>query len=376
MDAEAPRGLLRYFDRMPDPRHHNRQHRLSDMVAIAILAVICGAEGWTDVAMFGRAKRPWLGRFLALPRGIPSHDTFGRVFAMLDPQAFERCFMDWVSAVAEFSEGRLVAVDGKTIRRSFDHADGKTALHMISAWCGENRLVLGQLAAEAKDNEITAIPKLLALLDLRGATVTIDAIGCQKKIARQIIDGGGDYVLQVKANQGRMAQQLKLTLDEAIALNFHDMDHDAVQTVDGDHGRIETRRLWCTSDIGWLPGTDQWKGLSSVAVVEAVREVGEQISTQRRYYLSSLSGDDAGKMLRAVRGHWSVENQLHWSLDVSFGEDAARIRQGHAAENFSRLRRFALGLLARESSQKVGKKAKSKLCSWDHHYLLKVLTQP
>lgn len=182
-------------------------------------------------------------------------------------------------------------------------------------------------------------------------------------------------MLQVKANQGRMAEQLKLTLDEAIALKFHDMDHHAVQTVDGDHDQIETRRLWCTSDIDWLPGADQWKGLTSVAVVKAVREVGEQISTQRRYYLSSLPGDDAGKTLQAVRGHWQGENQLHWSLDVSFGEGASRIRQGHAAEKFSRLRRFALGLLARESSQTVGKRAKSKLCSWDHDYLLKVLNQ-
>ena len=243
MDAQAPRGLLRCFEDMPDPRHHNAQHLLGDLIAIAILAVICGAQGWTDVAMFGRAKHPWLLTFLKLANGIPSHDTFGRVFARLDPAAFERCFMQWVAAVAEFSEGRLVAVDGKTIRRSFDAGDGKAAIHMINAWCGENRLVLGQLATEAKDNEITAIPKLLKLLDLRGATVTIDAIGCQKKIAEQIIDQGGNYVLQVKANQGRMAEQLKLTLDEAIALKFQDMDHDLVQTVDGDHGRIEPRRL-------------------------------------------------------------------------------------------------------------------------------------
>jgi len=376
MDAEAPRGLLRYFEDVSDPRHHNVHHRLSDMIAIAILAVICGAEGWTDVAMFGRAKQKWLRTFLKLPHGIPSHDTFGRVFAMLDPSAFERCFMAWAAAVAEFSEGRLVAVDGKTLRRSFDRADGKAAIHMISAWCASNRLVLGQLASEAKDNEITAIPKLLQLLDLRGAVVTIDAIGCQKKIARQIIEQGGDYVLQVKGNQGRMADQLKLTLDEAIALRFHGMDHDAIETVDSDHGRIETRRLWCTSDIDWLPGAKQWKGLASVAVVECKRQVmGGKTSIERRYFIASLPGDDAAKMLETVRGHWRVENQLHWSLDVSFDEDQSRIRQGHAAENFSRLRRFALALLARESTQKVGKKAKSKLCSWDHDYLLKVLSQ-
>jgi len=374
MDAQGPRDLLRCFESMADPRHHNIHHRMDDMIIIAILAVICGAEGWTEVARFGRAKQAWLATFLDLPAGIPSHDTFGDLFARLDPEQFERCFMAWTASVAESAAGLLVAIDGKTIRRSFDRASSKAAIHMINAWCGENHLTLGQLATEAKDNEITAIPKLLKLLDIDGATVTIDAIGCQKKIARQIDEQGADYVLAVKANQGRMAKQLKLTLDEAIALNFDGMPHDFAQTIDGDHGRIETRRLWCTDDIDWLPGVKQWRGIASVAVVECVREVDDQRTTQRRYYISSLPGDDAPAMLRAVRGHWAVENQLHWSLDVSFGEDAARIRQGHAAENFSRLRRFALGLLAREPT-KLGKKAKAKACGWDHDYLHRVLNQ-
>jgi len=328
MDAQPPLGLLRHFEPMNDPRHHNVHHRLADMIAIAILAVICGAENWTEVARFGRAKAKWLATFLGLPQGVPSHDTFGRLFARLDPMPFERCLMSWAASVAESSAGTLVAIDGKTIRRSFDRASKRTALHMINAWCGENRLVLGQLATEAKDNEITAIPKLL-----------------------------------------------KLTLDEAIALNFADMPHDFVQTVDGDHGRIETRRLWCTSDIDWLPGLNDWRGLGSVAVLECVRQVGDQRTTQRRYYISSLPGDDAATLLKAVRGHWGVENQLHWSLDVSFGEDASRIRHGHAAENFSRLRRFALNLLARDRTSKIGKKAKAKACGWDHDYLLSILTQ-
>jgi len=375
MDAEAPRGLLRYFESMTDPRHHNIHHLLDDMIIIAILAVICGAGNWTEVARFGRSKAGWLKTFLKLPHGIPSHDTFGRLFARLDPAQFERCFVAWAASLCESSAGKLVSVDGKTIRRSFDRASNRSAIHMINAWCGENHLVLGQLASEAKDNEITAIPKLLKLLDLDGATVTIDAIGCQKKIVKQIDDQGGDYVLQVKANRGRMAKQLKLTLDEAIALEFRGMPHDFVETIDGDHGRIETRRLWCTSDIDWLPGVERWRGIGSVAVLETVREVDGQRTVQRRYYISSLPGDDAAAMLEAVRGHWGVENQLHWSLDVSFGEDAARIRQGHAAENFSRLRRFALALLAREPT-KLGKKAKAKACGWDHDYLLKVLNPP
>jgi len=375
MDANAPRGLLRYFEDMTDPRHHNTHHKLTDMLAISIFAVICGAEGPTDIASFGRAKAEWLGTFLELPNGIPSHDTFGRLLARLDPDEFERCFTAWVAAVAELNKGRLVAVDGKTLRRSFDRAGEKSAIHMISAWCRSNQLVLGQLATEEKENEITALPKLLKLLDLRGAVVTIDAMGCQKKIAQQIVEQGGDYILQVKSNQGRMFEQLKLCLDEAIGLKFQDMEHNFVGTTDGGHGRVEDRRMWCTPDVQWLPGLKQWKNLRSVAVVESIRTIDGHRSVQRRYYISSLPGDDARRMLDLTRGHWSVENQLHWTLDVSFGEDASRLRKDNAAENFSRLRRLALSLLSREQSRKIGKKAKSKLCGWDNGYLLEVVSQ-
>lgn len=375
MDVEAPRGLLRYFEPLDDPRHHNVRHDLSDILAIAILGVICGAEGWVEVEEFGHCKRKWLNTFLRLPNGIPSHDTFGRVFARLDPDQLEACFLSWTAALAERSAGRLVAVDGKTIRRSFDRADQKAAIHMVSAWCEANRLVLGQLATEARSNEITAVPQLLELLDLRGATVTLDAMNSQRTIAERIVEAKGDYVMQIKANQGKLHEQLKVTLDEAIALNFEGMAHDVTKTVDGGHGRIETRRLWCTPEVEWVPGGERWKGLRSVAVVECEREVEGERSTERRYYISSLRGDDAAAMLRAVRGHWAVENRLHWSLDVSFGEDASRLRKGHGAENFSRLRRLALNLLSREKSVKRGKRAKSKVCGWDHDYLLKVLTQ-
>jgi len=374
MDAEAPRGLLRYFDEMTDPRHHNVQHLLSDMLAIAILAAICGAESWTDVAMFGRAKKKWLATFLRLPRGIPSHDTFGRLFARLDPREFEQCIVNWTAELATCTDHQLIAVDGKTIRRSFDRADEKAAIHMINAWCDTNRLVLGQLATEDKSNEITAMPKLLALLNIQGATVTLDAMHCQKKTVQTIVRGGGDYVIAVKGNQGHLCEQLKITLDEAILLKFDGMPHDHVQTVDADHGRVETRRLWCTSDIDWVPGAAEWMNLNSVAVVESQREVAGGMSIERRYFIGSLPGDDAARWLAAVRGHWSVENRLHWSLDVNDREDDCRIRKGNAAENFSRLRRVALNLLSCEKSVKVGKKAKSKMCGWDHDYLLKVLT--
>lgn len=376
MDVEAPRGLLRYFEPMNDPRHHNVRHELSDILAIAILAVICGAESWVEVEEFGRCKRKWLATFLRLPHGIPSHDTFGRLFARLDPEQLERCFLNWTAALAERGDGRLVAIDGKTLRRSFDRADDRAAIHMVSAWCEANRLVLGQFATEAKSNEITAVPKLLELLDLRGATVTLDAMNCQREIAERIVDGGGDYVMQLKGNQGKLHAQVKVTLDEAIGLDFEGMAHDRTRTVDGEHGRVETRRLWCTSEIDWVPDAERWKGLRSVAVVESEREVDGRVSRERRYYLSSLPGDDAAAMLAAVRGHWSVENRLHWSLDVCFGEDASRLRKGHGAENFSRLRRLALNLLGRENTVKAGKRAKSKVCGWDHDYLLHVLTQP
>lgn len=375
MDVDASRGLLRYFETLDDPRHHNVRHELSDLLAISILAVICGAEGWVEVEEFAHCKGQWLRTFLRLPNGIPSHDTFGRLFARLDPDQLEACFLNWTAALARRSEGRLVAVDGKTVRRSFDRAEAKAAIHMVSAWCEANQLVLGQLATDAKSNEITAVPRLLELLDLRGATVTVDAMNSQRAIAEQIVEAGGDYVMQVKANQGHLHTQLKVTLDEAIALDFADMAHDRTRTVDGGHGRVETRRLWCTEEIEWVPGRAWWKGLRSVAVVESKREVDGKSSTERRYYLSSWPGDDAAAMLAAVRGHWSVENRLHWSLDVSFCEDASRLRKGHGAENYSRLRRLALNLLNREKTVKAGKRAKSKVCGWNHDYLLKVLTQ-
>jgi len=378
--AEAPRGLLRGLDGLVDPRvERTRHHSLSDILTITVLAVICGADGFTQIAMFGRAKLKWLRTFLQLPNGIPSHDTFGRVLAALDPQQFERWIVQWTADLATASAGRLVAIDGKTLRRSFQSASGaggKAAIHMVNAWCADNRLVLGQLATEEKSNEITAVPKLLELLDLRGAIVTVDAMNCQKATAQAIVDGGGDYVMQVKANQQTLHDQLIIDLDEAVLLNFGGMAHDHVRTVEKDHGRIETRRLWCTSDVDWVPGKEQWANLKSVAVVESKREVfGGKTSIERRYYISSLPGDDAEQMLTATRGHWGVENKVHWSLDMSFREDECRIRTGHAAENFSRLRRLSINLLKAETTAKVGLATKRLRCGWDSDYLLKVLAR-
>jgi predicted transposase YbfD/YdcC len=326
---------------------------------------------------FGKVKFKWFKTFLDLPHGIPSQDTFERVFSRLDPDAFERCFMEWIQALSVHRGGQLVAIDGKRIRRSFAHAWSQSAAaHLISAFVTANATVFGQLAVDSKENEIVAIPRLLQLLDLHGATVTIDAIGCQMTIAQQIVEQGGGYVLCVKDNQPGLARALQADLDDLIREKFQGVPHDVCETVDGDHGRIETRRVWSTPQIDWL-GAEQsrWADLRSVAVVESTREIPLQgTSHERRYYISTLDGMDAKRMAAAIRGHWGIENKLHYVLDVSFAEDQCRVRKGHAAENFSRIRRIALNLLRRETSKKRGIKGKRLNAAWDHDYLLKLLT--
>ena len=352
-----------------------KRHRLNDILTIAICAVICGADGWAQVELFGKSKLKWFRTFLDLPHGIPSHGTFGRVFARLDPRQFEQCFLNWINALADKPLGRLVAIDGKTLRGSFDRVAERSAIHMVSAWCEHNQTVLGQLVTDAKSNEITAIPQLLELLDLDGAVVTIDAMGCQKAIAAKAIACGADYILQVKGNQPKLEKELKLLFDECQRQDAHAVAHDYVEAVDKGHGRIETRRCGMTTDVGWLPDAEAWANLSSFACVESTREVNGERSTDRRYYISSVEKRDAARMLQRVRGHWGVENRLHWRLDVVFDEDRRRVRTGHAPENFSRLSRIALNLLKAESSKKAGIKSKRLCCGWDHDYLLTVLTQ-
>ncbi len=375
MDANHPEELLRWFKELDDPRvGHNIQHVFSDLLAIAITAVICGAEGWVEVAEFGNSTEDWLKTFLSLPKGIPSHDTFGRVFSKILPDQFERCFLNWTAQLAKLKK-RLVAVDGKTLRNSFDHANNKAAIHMISAWCQENHLVLGQITTDAKSNEITAIPKLLELLDIKGAVVTTDAMGCQKKIAKKSVNSGADYLLQVKDNHPTLHEELKLLFDENSLNDHQGIAYDFYECTNGGHGRIETRRIWVTHEISWFSERSQWKGLSCFICVESIRRQQGNTSVERHYYLSSLKEMSAKEVLTFVRGHWSVENKLHWSLDVSFREDDCRIRKGHAAENFSRLRRLALNLLKKDKTRKVGVRCKSKVCSWDRNYLLQILTQ-
>lgn len=360
--------LCKHLTALKDPRRHNTRHRLHDIFLIALCAIISGADSWVQVEQYGRAKLDWFKEFLELPHGIPSHDTFGRLFARLDPQGLQDFFRHWLQDLSASLSGKTVAIDGKTLRGSRDQANGGTALHLVSAWVSELGLVLGQLKTPDKSNEIKVIPELLNLIDLHGAVVTIDALGCQKKIAQTIIAEEADYVLQVKNNQRE--------LRENIALFFQGPNHgpfDTCQTVDGEHGRIETRRYYTTGQIGWLPGKAEWPGINSICMAVREREVKGKTTTETAYFISSLESH-APTIAQAIRDHWGIENGLHWCLDIAFREDHCRVRQDHAPENLAILRHLAINLLKRETSLKVGIQTKRLRAAWDQAYLLKLLS--
>lgn len=369
-------SITEHFAGLEDPRaEHLNDHTLLDIITIAICAVICGAEGWTDVELFGNERLAWLRQFLKLEHGIPSHDTFGRVFARLDPVPFEQCFLSWVGAVFQVTEGQVVAIDGKTVRRSHDRGCGQAAIHLVSAWATANHLVLGQLKVADKSNEITAIPELLHLLELNGCIVTIDAMGCQTDIAEQIVDQGADYVLAVKENQLHLLEDMGLFFDLAQQNDFATVEHTYHRTVNAGHGRVETRECWAIAgqeSLSFLRGATNWSGLRTIAMVRSRRQLGQESSEETRYYISSLP-NDARRILHAVRSHWGIENSLHWVLDVAMGEDNSRIRKDHAAENMSLLRRMALNLLKQEKTLKRGIQGKRLKAALTPDYLLKVL---
>ena len=363
-----PTSISEHFATLTDPRaEQGKEHRLVDILTITLCAVICGADDWVAVATFGEMKEPWLRTFLALPNGIPSHDTFGRVFRLLDPDELRRCFLEWVRAVvgkeageaAESLGPQVVAVDGKTLRRSHDRHTGKEALHLVSAWATASGLVVGQVATDAKSNEITAIPALLRLLALEGATVTIDAMGCQTAIAAQIIEQRADYVLALKDNQPTVHERVRLAFadaDAAVGTTLPLADLAAHTTVEKDHGRIERRRCRAIDDPDYLAFIDPahaWPELRSVVCIESTRRIGAAVSTDTRYYLSSLPAD-APRLNQVIRSHWGIENRLHWVLDLAFHEDASRVRADHAPENLAIIRHLALNLLRRDPTRRIG----------------------
>ncbi len=358
----------KHLDCIKDPRRHNTRHLLHDILMIAICAIISGADSWIQVAEYGQSKLDWFKEFLKLPNGIPSHDTFGRLFAKIDPKGFHDFFNRWARELSESLQGKTVAIDGKTLRGSHDRAKGNSAIHLVSAWASDIRLVLGQLKTADKSNEITAIPELIKTLALRGAIVTIDAVGCQKKITQTIIAAAADYVIQVKDNQKRLHEDIALFFQEPANGPF-----DTFETVDGGHGRIETRRYFTTNDIGWLPGRNVWSGINTICMAVREREVNGKASTETSYFISSLN-NHAPTIAKAIREHWGIENDLHWCLDISFREDHCRVRKDHAPENFGILRHMATNMLKRENSLKGGIQTKRLKAAWDHGYLLKVLT--
>ncbi len=376
--ASYTASLTEHFGSLVDPRiDRTKRHNLMDIITIALCGVIAGADSWVDVEAFGKRKVEWLRKMLDLPNGIPSHDTFGRVFAKLDAQQFERCFTEWVLAVREVLQGDVVAIDGKRVRRSHDRYIGKDAIHMVGAWASASGVALGQTRVDGRSNEITAIPRLLEMLQVEGCIVTIDAMGCQKEVASKILEERADYVLAVKRNQGRLHEGVADVFDLARKSGFDSLDHDYHETVNAGHGRVETRRCWAVSDLDHIRYVDdggQWPGLTTLVMVEGERIVGGKTTVESRYYISSLP-NDASVLLNAVRSHWSIENQLHWSLDVTFNEDGSRVRSGNGAENFSVLRRMALNLLKAEKTTRRSLAGKRKDAAWDNDYLFKVLAQ-
>lgn len=361
-------SILHHFSSIKDPRvNRQKKHQLQDIFFITLCAVICGADNWVAIEEFAEAKKDWFTELLKLQNGIPSHDTFGNVFAVIDTEKFSECFSRWVSDLANLTEGEVIAIDGKCLRRSIDKASNKSAIYMVSAWAQKNSLVLGQVKVADKSNEITAIPVLLSRLDIAGAVITMDAMGCQKKIAQQIIEKEADYVLSLKGNQGSLHDDVMTYFESSLSPEVANISFD------GGHGRIETRSVRVAGEIDWLKENHSWGGLKSILAVTATRETKTKITEETRYFISSLAADNPSQLEHAVRAHWAVENNLHWVLDMAFDEDHNRTRQGYSASNLAVIRHIALNLIKKDKTSKAGVKTKRLKAGWSNDYLLKIL---
>lgn len=363
LSKESP---VNYFKEIEDPRvDRTKLHSLEDIIILTITAVICGADGWTEIEEYGKTKESWLRTFLKLPNGIPSHDTLGDFFARIKTKDFERCFINWITAVSNITEGEIISIDGKTLRGSYDKRSKKAAIHMVSAWANKNNIVLGQVKTAEKSNEITAIPKLLDVLCIKGCVVTIDAMGCQKEIAKKIIDKEGDYILALKGNQGDLHDQVISSFERVKPKEIY-------EDIEKDHGRIEKRKCLVLDDLKWIEKKHEWENIQTLIKIESSRTIDNKTTIENRYYISSLKAD-AKKLNEAVRKHWGIENSLHWTLDVAYGEDDCRMRSGYSAENFSIIRRISLNLLKNEKTLKKGIATKRLKAGWDNEYLKTIL---
>jgi len=373
-DINFRESLEEHFGELKDYRRENSiSHLLIDILFITICAVISGANNLKAVAIYAKRKQSWLEEVLRLDNGVPSYTTFWMVFALLDPQALEKCFTKWVQSKFRIKDGSVVNIDGKAQRGTAKKGEQNSFVHIVSAWASTNHLTLGQLKVDNKSNEITAIPKLLEVIDVKGTTVTIDAMGCQREIADKIAEKEAEYVLALKGNQGALAEEVENYFDQADAINFEGVEYDAVGSKEAAHGRIEKREVYATEDISWLPQKKLWRNLKSIIMVKSERWIpGNPMSTEKRYYVSSLPAE-ALRIATTIRAHWGIENQAHWILDVAFREDEQKANAGNLAENTSLLRRIALNLLKQEKSAKCGVEIKRQMAGWDNEYLLKLI---
>jgi predicted transposase YbfD/YdcC len=367
--------ISKAFGELTEPRmNRNLRHPLVNIITISICAIICGCDDFKSIEQYGNSKIEWFKEFLDLKHGIPSHDTFSDVLNRLKPKEFSQAFTQWVNQLGNLKDD-IVSIDGKCMRGTLDKASGASAIHLVSAWSAKNNLCFGQVKVNEKSNEITAIPLLLDLLDIKDATITMDAMGCQFAIADKIVEAEADYVLALKGNQGEFHDDIKLFLETHLVSEFKNIPHSVSKIVNGDHGRIEQRNVWLVYDVEWLiERHPRWKSIKGIVIVDSIREVQGKVSHEQRLYITSHKDKTADFIANAIRSHWFVENKLHWQLDVSFNEDRNRLRSGYAAENFSMMNKVALNLLKNEKSVKVGVKTKRLKAGWDDAYMMKVIT--